>query len=47
VTAISALCMKTSFREVFAAGWRPLGLMVSETVWIAALVLGSILLLRP
>ncbi len=47
VTAISALGMKTSFREVFAAGWRPLVLMVSETVWIAALVLGSILLLRP
>ena len=46
VTAISALGMKTSFREVFATGWRPLGLMVAETVWIAALVLGSILLLR-
>ena len=46
VTAISALGMKTSFRQVFAAGWRPLGLMVGETIWIAALVLGSILLMR-
>ena len=46
VTAISALGMKTSFRQVFAAGWRPLGLIVTETVWIAALVLGAILLLR-
>ena len=46
VTAISALGMKTSFRSVFAAGWRPMGLMVAETVWIAALVLASIALLR-
>ena len=46
VTAISALGMKTSFRDVFATGWRPLGLMVAETVWIAGLVLASIMLLR-
>jgi hypothetical protein len=30
--------MKTSFKKVFAVGWRPIGLMIAETVWIAALV---------
>jgi uncharacterized integral membrane protein (TIGR00698 family) len=38
VAAIAALGMKTSFKQVFAAGWRPIGLMVAETAWIAALV---------
>ncbi|MDE2363460.1 MAG: putative sulfate exporter family transporter [Hyphomicrobiales bacterium] len=38
VAAIAALGMKTSFRKVFAVGWRPIGLMVAETAWIAALV---------
>jgi uncharacterized integral membrane protein (TIGR00698 family) len=39
VTAIAALGMKTSFKELAAAGWRPVALMVGETAWIAALVL--------
>ncbi|MDB5418562.1 MAG: hypothetical protein JWP50_1981 [Phenylobacterium sp.] len=39
VTAIAALGMKTSFKELAAAGWRPVALMVAETAWIAALVL--------
>ncbi len=39
VTAIAALGMKTSFKALFEAGWRPLGLMLAETVWIAMLVL--------
>jgi len=39
VTAIAALGMKTSFKDLAAAGWRPVGLMVAETAWIAALVL--------
>jgi uncharacterized integral membrane protein (TIGR00698 family) len=43
VTAIAALGMKTSFKSVFEAGWRPVGLMVIETAWIAALVLASVL----
>jgi hypothetical protein len=30
--------MKTSFKQLFAVGWRPIGLMTAETVWIAALV---------
>jgi uncharacterized integral membrane protein (TIGR00698 family) len=39
VTAIAALGMKTSFKELAAAGWRPVALMVGETAWIAGLVL--------
>ena len=42
VAAIAALGMKTSFKALFAAGLRPLGLMVAETVWIGALVLVSV-----
>ncbi len=43
VTAIAALGMKTSFKEVFAVGWRPIAMMVGETVWIGALVLTAVL----
>jgi len=39
VTAIAALGMKTSFKDLIAAGWRPVALMVGETAWIAGLVL--------
>ncbi len=42
VAAIAALGMKTSFKDLFAAGWRPVGLMVAETIWIAILVLISV-----
>jgi uncharacterized integral membrane protein (TIGR00698 family) len=42
VAAIAALGMKTSFKHLFAVGWRPVGLMVAETVWIAILVLISV-----
>lgn len=42
VTAIAALGMKTSFKELFAAGWRPIGLMLAETAWIAALVFAAV-----
>jgi uncharacterized integral membrane protein (TIGR00698 family) len=44
VTAIAALGMKTSFKELFAVGWRPIGLMIAETAWIAAVVLASVML---
>ena len=44
VAAIAALGMKTSFKELFAVGWRPIGLMLCETLWIAGLVLASVLL---
>jgi uncharacterized integral membrane protein (TIGR00698 family) len=39
VAAIAALGMKTSFKDLFAAGLRPVGLMVAETIWIGLLVL--------
>jgi uncharacterized integral membrane protein (TIGR00698 family) len=38
VAAIAALGMKTSFKQVFAAGWRPVCLICAETAWIAGLV---------
>ncbi len=42
VTAIAALGMKTSFKALFAAGWRPLGVMLAETAWIALIVLFAV-----
>jgi uncharacterized integral membrane protein (TIGR00698 family) len=42
VAAIAALGMKTSFKDLFAAGLRPVGLMVAETAWIGLLVLISV-----
>jgi uncharacterized integral membrane protein (TIGR00698 family) len=46
VTAIAALGMKTSFKDVFAVGWRPIALMVGETLWIGGFVLAAVLLSR-
>lgn len=43
VAAIAALGMKTSFAQLARAGWRPLALIVVETVWIAGFVLTVIL----
>ena len=42
VAAISALGMKTSFKELFAVGWRPIVLMIIETAWIGAVVLACV-----
>ena len=42
VTAIAALGMKTSFKELAVVGWRPVALIVAETGWIALLVLGAL-----
>jgi uncharacterized integral membrane protein (TIGR00698 family) len=42
VAAIAALGMKTSFKDLFDAGFRPLALMVAETLWIGALVTISV-----
>jgi uncharacterized integral membrane protein (TIGR00698 family) len=39
VTAIAALGMKTSLRDLLDVGWKPVGLMVAETIWIAGFVL--------
>jgi uncharacterized integral membrane protein (TIGR00698 family) len=42
VTAIAALGMKTSFKDLVKVGWRPVGLLVAETAWIAVLILLSV-----
>ncbi len=42
VVAIAALGMKTSFKSLIAAGWRPVAAMVLETLWIGGLVLAVV-----
>jgi uncharacterized integral membrane protein (TIGR00698 family) len=42
VVAIAALGMKTSFKALIAAGWRPVAVMALETLWIAGLVLAVV-----
>jgi uncharacterized membrane protein YadS len=42
VAAIAALGMKTHFREIIDIGWRPVALMVLETILIAGLALIAI-----
>ncbi|MGV3494014.1 MAG: YeiH family protein [Ramlibacter sp.] len=44
MVAIAALGVKTSFRELARAGWRPFALLLVETLWLAGLVLGAALL---
>lgn len=44
VVAIAALGMKTRFRDIAAVGWKPVVLMVLETIFIAGLALGTIAL---
>jgi hypothetical protein len=34
--------MKTSFKALIAAGWRPVAVMILETLWIAGLVLAVV-----
>ena len=46
VTAIAALGMKTSFKSLIAVGWRPVALMIVETLWIGGFVLAAVLLFR-
>lgn len=46
VVAIAALGMKTSFKQLARAGWRPLALILTETIWLAAVVL-VLIALRP
>ena len=43
VTAIAALGMKTSFKDLVAVGWRPVGLMIAETAWIFVVVLVAVI----
>jgi uncharacterized membrane protein YadS len=42
VMAIAALGLKTSVTALRAAGWRPLALMLGETVWLGGLVLAVV-----
>lgn len=42
VASIAALGMKTRFRDILDAGWRPVVLMMLETVFIAAIALTAI-----
>jgi uncharacterized integral membrane protein (TIGR00698 family) len=42
VAAIAALGMKTSFKALVAVGWRPVAVMLIETVWIFALVMTAV-----
>jgi uncharacterized integral membrane protein (TIGR00698 family) len=46
VTAIAALGMKTSFKSLLAVGWRPVALMVAETLWVGVVVLLGVFLLH-
>jgi uncharacterized integral membrane protein (TIGR00698 family) len=43
VTAIAALGMKTSFKDLAKVGWKPIALMLVETVWIAGLVIVAVI----
>jgi uncharacterized integral membrane protein (TIGR00698 family) len=46
VVAITGLGIKTSFQSLFQTGWRPLVLMLTETLWLAAAVLVGVFVLR-
>jgi uncharacterized integral membrane protein (TIGR00698 family) len=42
VAAIAAIGMKTQLREVITVGWKPIALMVGETVFLAVLVVAMV-----
>lgn len=44
VVAIAALGIKTSFVALARAGWRPIALLLIETMWLAGLILAYVLL---
>jgi uncharacterized integral membrane protein (TIGR00698 family) len=46
VTAIAAAGLKTSFEDLLKLGWTPVLMLVGETVFIAAVVVSGVLLLR-
>jgi uncharacterized integral membrane protein (TIGR00698 family) len=43
VIAIAALGIKTSFQSLAALGWKPVAMLIVETVWIAAFVMLGVL----
>ena len=46
VVAIAALGLKSSFKQLAQAGWKPITLLLIETVWMAVFVLTAIALQR-
>ncbi len=46
VTAIAALGVKTSLQKLAAVGWRPIALLVGETLFLACLVLALLVFVR-
>lgn len=46
VIALAAIGLKASFAELARSGWQPIMLLLIETVFLAILVLGAILLLQ-
>lgn len=46
VVSIAALGVKTSFQQLAALGWRPVFMLVIDTLFLAALILGGVLYLR-
>lgn len=46
VIAIAALGLKTSLQKLASVGWRPIALLVGETLFLAALVIGLLYLGR-
>ena len=46
VTAIAALGMKTSFRQLLAVGWQPVAMMVGETLVLASFFLIALFFLN-
>ena len=46
VTAIAALGVKTSFQSLASLGWRPVLMLVADTVWIAVFVLAALFICR-
>jgi uncharacterized membrane protein YadS len=45
VTAIAAAGVKTSFEDLLKLGWKPVALLVGETVFIVVLVVAGVLLM--
>jgi uncharacterized membrane protein YadS len=46
VTAIAAAGVKTSFEDLLKLGWKPVALLMGETVFIVFFVLAGVLLLK-
>jgi uncharacterized membrane protein YadS len=47
VLAIAALGTRTSLGDLVHVGWRPVAIVVGETLFVGLLVLTGLLVLRP